>query len=285
MAAMITVFDHLTVPVDGSATSDRGVAFALELAGPAGRVTFCSVVDPTLVCIPAAAGATIDPGPMLAVLDEDAAAFCARAAGAAAARGIAADTCVMHGTCVDQIESLVRRNGSDAIVIGTHGRTGVALGVLGSVAEDLMCRSDVPVVAVHADDVMRTGPVMVALDASPAASAALDTAIRIAAALSAPLALAHAFNGPAEDQSAVRDLLGDAATRARANGVEARRYPRTGRPGDAVVSAADEIEACMIVMGTHGRRSFERLVLGSVAAHVVEHARVPVVTVRRSAHA
>jgi nucleotide-binding universal stress UspA family protein len=39
------------------------------------------------------------------------------------------------------------------------------------------------------------------------------------------------------------------------------------------------------VMGTHGRPFLQRLLLGSVAAHVVEHARIPVVTVRRTTSA
>jgi len=38
----------------------------------------------------------------------------------------------------------------------------------------------------------------------------------------------------------------------------------------------------MIVMGTHGRSLVPRLLLGSVAQAVVERARVPVMTIRRS---
>ena len=36
----------------------------------------------------------------------------------------------------------------------------------------------------------------------------------------------------------------------------------------------------LIVMGTHGRGGVKRLLLGSIADHVVRHARCPVVTVR-----
>ena len=66
---MKPVFKHITVPVDGSTTSARGIAFALELAREGGRVSFCSVVDPVLMYAPAMQGAAMDPGPMLEVLD------------------------------------------------------------------------------------------------------------------------------------------------------------------------------------------------------------------------
>jgi nucleotide-binding universal stress UspA family protein len=39
----------------------------------------------------------------------------------------------------------------------------------------------------------------------------------------------------------------------------------------------------MMVMGTHGRSPLARFVLGSVAAAVIERARIPVVTVRCAA--
>jgi len=116
---MEPVFHHITVPVDGSTTSERGVAFALELAHDGGRVSFCSVVDPTLARAPAAVGAGFDPGPMLEVLDEDAARFCGRAHEAAATSGIASDTRVLHGQSIVQIQSFIADNGCDA-----HGAAG-----------------------------------------------------------------------------------------------------------------------------------------------------------------
>ncbi|MCS6474224.1 universal stress protein, partial [Burkholderia thailandensis] len=46
-----------------------------------------------------------------------------------------------------------------------------------------------------------------------------------------------------------------------------------------IVSLADEIGADVIVMGTHGRRGFRRLVLGSVAERVLRHATRPVLMI------
>jgi len=50
--------------------------------------------------------------------------------------------------------------------------------------------------------------------------------------------------------------------------------------GTAVVEAARHWSAQLIVMGTHGRGALGRLVLGSVADHVMRNADCPVVTMR-----
>ncbi|HTD37704.1 MAG TPA: universal stress protein [Candidatus Limnocylindrales bacterium] len=279
---MKPVFQHITVPVDGSTTSERGVAFALELARDGGRVSFCSVVDPMLVCTPAAYGASIDPAPMLGVLDDDAATFCRSASERAGKAGVAADTTVLHGACVAQIDDFAERNGSDAIVIGTNGRTGFSRAVLGSVTEGILRRATMPVVAVHRDDQMRTGPLAVAIDDSPAARAALDVAIGIAAARGIPILLLHAC-GAKSDTAAVNAMLDRARERARLRGVIAQTVVHEGPAAETLAHEAEERDCCMVVIGTHGRSELRRLLLGSVAAAVLERAHVPVVTVRCAA--
>ncbi len=49
---------------------------------------------------------------------------------------------------------------------------------------------------------------------------------------------------------------------------------------ESIISYADEQRADLIVMGTRGRAGLKRLVLGSVASGVVEHATCPVLVVR-----
>jgi nucleotide-binding universal stress UspA family protein len=52
-----------------------------------------------------------------------------------------------------------------------------------------------------------------------------------------------------------------------------------GSPVDEIIRYAKEHAIDMIAMGTHGRGGVERLLLGSVAEHVVRHAPCPVLTV------
>jgi len=47
-----------------------------------------------------------------------------------------------------------------------------------------------------------------------------------------------------------------------------------------ILETASEVGADLIVMGSHGRRGLEKLVLGSVAAQVLAHAHLPILIVR-----
>ena len=58
-----------------------------------------------------------------------------------------------------------------------------------------------------------------------------------------------------------------------------------GDPGVEVLQAAKRLGADLILMATHGRKGLRRLVLGSVAEHVVREAPCPVLTVRPKAPA
>ena len=55
-------------------------------------------------------------------------------------------------------------------------------------------------------------------------------------------------------------------------------------PAHAIVEYARSIHADVIVVGTHGRAGVPRLLMGSVAEHVVRHASCPVLVVRQNEH-
>jgi nucleotide-binding universal stress UspA family protein len=56
-----------------------------------------------------------------------------------------------------------------------------------------------------------------------------------------------------------------------------------GLPGPAILAAAREHHADLIVMGTHGRTGLTRLLMGSVAEYVMRHAPCPVLAIRPGA--
>jgi len=53
-------------------------------------------------------------------------------------------------------------------------------------------------------------------------------------------------------------------------------------PANAILSAAEKWQANLVVIGSHGRRGFDRLVLGSVSESVAMHAHCSVEVVRQS---
>jgi len=53
-----------------------------------------------------------------------------------------------------------------------------------------------------------------------------------------------------------------------------------GNPADEIVQLASDLDADLIVIGTHGRRGVQRFVLGSIAERVVRFATCPVLVER-----
>lgn len=53
-----------------------------------------------------------------------------------------------------------------------------------------------------------------------------------------------------------------------------------GAPAPSIVEAAKDVDADMIVMGTHGRSGLMRMLMGSVAEYVLRHAPCPVLAIK-----
>jgi nucleotide-binding universal stress UspA family protein len=64
-------------------------------------------------------------------------------------RGVAAEALVRSGPIADTIGAVGSEVGADLIVMGTHGRTGLARAVLGSVAEQVVRAATVPVMLIR----------------------------------------------------------------------------------------------------------------------------------------
>ena len=89
-----------------------------------------------------------------------------------------------------------------------------------------------------------------------------------------------------------RGDVADAATRLAAlaftfngTGLTVRTESEEGDPAEAILRRATALDASAIVMGTHGGRGLERLMLGSVAESVLHRAGRPVATLRGPGHA
>ena len=83
-------------------------------------------------------------------------------------------------------------------------------------------------------------------------------------------------------QDLASSLLEEALASLRAHFSSADASLRTGVPADEILAVAAEVRADLIVMGTHGRRGFSHLLMGSVAERVVRTSPIPVLTVRQS---
>ena len=87
------------------------------------------------------------------------------------------------------------------------------------------------------------------------------------------------------DEPTRTELLADleaAAAPARAAGTKVTVMLVEGDPADEILTQARTLDADLAVLGTHGRRGFDRWILGSVAGRVVNKAHCPVLTVPRA---
>lgn len=143
--------------------------------------------------------------------------------------------------------------------------------------------------------------ILVPIDGSRTAKRGLEEAIRLAKKQKAKLCLIHVV-----DQSVIvqypeaalyandltetmkqegRRILEKAQTEVRAHGLapSAVLYEIPARVADIVVRHAKKWHAEIIVLGTHGRRGVNRILMGSDAELIVRSSPVPVLLVRSAA--
>lgn len=84
---------------------------------------------------------------------------------------------------------------------------------------------------------------------------------------------------PEDIESVRKDVLRFVAGEGAGSGVPVEALCVEGNPAREILRTAEAVPADVIVMGTHGRSGFTRLLLGSVTEKVLRHAPCPVLTV------
>jgi nucleotide-binding universal stress UspA family protein len=139
------------------------------------------------------------------------------------------------------------------------------------------------------------------IDFSEFSDRALGYAVALARAGEAEITALHVFAwmAPSEDlpdyvqvpvlrpegrQHLLEDLI-RFTDRVNVAGVSVNAVLREGRPVTEILQKAKGWPADLIVMGTHGRSGYERMILGSLTEKVLRKSPCPVLTVTRSANA
>lgn len=142
---------------------------------------------------------------------------------------------------------------------------------------------------------------LVAVDFSDGSARATERAVELAASSGAelhavsvhdiPLSVAHmgvgveaglpggVFEVLEQLRGELQKKLGELEQRYAAKDVKVVTHLAEGAAVDAIIGVADDIDADMIVLGTHGRTGMKHLLIGSVAERVVRLAKRPVLTV------
>lgn len=140
--------------------------------------------------------------------------------------------------------------------------------------------------------------ILVPTDFSPSSDAAIDAAIDLAQRFDAKVTLLHVWQLPVYPYMEAMLNLSALASEVERGATEAlekqlqqvrSRYPavqsvvQMGLPWQAIIEIVKSQQVDLVVMGTHGRRGFDHLILGSVAERVVRLSPVPVLTIRGAA--
>jgi nucleotide-binding universal stress UspA family protein len=291
------MFKRILVPTDFSASSQVALARAEEIARSNGAELFV-----LHVCKEHEQHAGGETGVMAAqtMADEHAAAGNALASIQAQleTRGICARTTHVVGVPHEKILDSVAYEKIDLVVMGTRGRRGITRLVLGSVAERVLRTSRAPVMVCHAkEQALKTSAVQPVLSASeadciriilvptdfePSSDGAVIAAFALAAQLGAVVHLLHAYRAivipNASGVGSIPYEMLNRHARERLHRV-AEPYQGSlslgkclaimGEPCSTIVETAAELEADLIVVGTHGRTGIKRAYLGSVAEKTV----------------
>jgi nucleotide-binding universal stress UspA family protein len=206
---------------------------------------------------------------------------------------------VRHGDIPAEILRMAREVGADLIAMGTHGRTGLRRMLTGSIANAVLRGAPCPVLALRAGAGSERGrQIQVILhptDFSESSEPALGLARTLARNTGARLVILHVVPvgivmgtsmAAQIDPQYCQDALD--AIRSRLDGPDLK-YPMEtrlvhGLEPEAIVRAATEVKADLIVMGTHGRTGLSRALMGSVAASVLARADCPVMVVKSLEH-
>lgn len=291
------MYERILVPLDGSEYAERAVAYVAHLPS---RTVRLLRVEPAFQ--------RLGEGPLPKAWREwreeselEARTYLNRVSATLRSAGSQVELVVRYGDPADEI--IREAEEADLVVMTTRGRGAVGRAVFGSVADRVVRHGTRPTILLRGDDqpIAITPPhrIIVALDGSPLAEAALPVAARLASELGRPIHLVRVVD-TAEVLAAIRagESTGDTAyEEARAacereaaayldaraaelagQGLTVDHEIRGGHPVSALLDLAQPSD--LLVVTSHGHGGVRRWLLGSVAEKLIRHAHAPVLLVR-----
>jgi nucleotide-binding universal stress UspA family protein len=228
------------------------------------------------------------------------------------ARDMTVGHALLRGDVADQICAHAAEVGADMIVMGTHGRTGLARALVGSVADAVVRRATIPVLLLRSSggtSSARTLPlpfrrILVPIDDSPQSRLIFDAVagvvergvtelllLRVVAPVPRVVDATFPYgyvSGPPDEtttscivSAADHELTGAAVDLAQRTCCDVDPHVVVAKhPAPAILGFAKQYGADLIAMATHGRGLLSQLVVGSVAAKVLRDAVVPLLVIR-----
>ena len=280
----------VVVGYDGSQVAAQAVRFAADEARQRGvPLEVIAAWDAPTVDLGMGSGSVVDPQLADAVAQR---AVEVAAEGAGLVEGDVRSSAVPGPAAAALVDA---SHGADLVVVGSHGRHGMADLLLGGVSRQVAAHSACPVIVVRREAV-QFHRVAVGIDGSPQSPRALDFAFEYASLRGWALRVVHAWDvaviGFDADTSGyprggILDDVRDAETRLSSEVLAGHvdRYPDVDldvsvqRGGAAKILVETSHDCDLLVTGSRGRGGFSALLLGSVSHKVLHHAACNVAVV------
>lgn len=294
------MFKDIMLPVDGSHFSELALPLAVQLAKQTNaRLHIVRVHVPSVPTAEAVVSDNYDE--LVRDWERDALSV---ALDRATASGLNATSELLEGPVVAALQRYIEAASIDLVVMTTHGRSGIRRAVMGSVAEQCVRKTEIPILLIHprseqdsvAHDVTSMQRILVPLDGSEESEAVLPHVVALARLANAELVLARIAAAPFDIAVTIGpEALHDYLQRMREEADEYLAAVQQTMPADlkvtctsvsadrapeGIMQAAVEQGADMIAMATHGRSGWARIAVGSVAETVLHKSTTPVLLIK-----
>jgi len=186
------------------------------------------------------------------------------------------------GSTYGEIVELAQRVRADLIVLGASESGALHRLFLGSTADGVVRKAPCPVLVVRAGSTFPPARVEIPVDLSPLSASAFRQGMEFLTCLGRPVETETLFVlNPLEVSGSLhfapdqieRFALDELRRFLAANGASPETAQvRTGYPWEEILAVLEERRPDLVILGTHGRKGFERLMLGSVASAVMHRA-------------
>ena len=186
------------------------------------------------------------------------------------------------GPIAATIQQTAVKNNVDLIIMSTHGRSGVQRLLLGSIAGQLVQQLTCPVLllrpSVETAVPTQFRKILVTLDGSEYAERVLPYMIPIAQKFGSELLLLTVPQAATVETLGLKmqQYLDSIANFCKNQGILAKVHLTGHDPVSTIIQLSQQQGADLIMLATHGRGGWQRLLLGSVADDVVQQANCPV---------
>jgi nucleotide-binding universal stress UspA family protein len=220
--------------------------------------------------------------------------------------GFKADSIRVKGAAAEQIVFYAENNNYDLIAMSTQGRNGMKRAVIGSVTEEVIRNTSLPVLTVNGSrnnsgNGIRIGKIIVPLDGSTLSESALPFAISLASEIPSDFLITNVISptkviagDPILDGLITFDetshtvktkktdsnqYLIETANKLSDNPATIESEVLEGEPSQAIMALVEQHTDPLLILASHGRAGLSRLVMGSVTETLMRTSNFPILVI------